>query len=135
MLHSISNVTKSAGRCAKQVAASGSASVSAGRTLHTSLATLSLGSLAASRARDVESKWRGTSTSGGSTKNYVNGCFIDSNSPQKWIDVHDPATQTLLTRVPDTNEDEFNQAVKAAEAAFPSWSETTLLTRQQVMFR
>lgn len=94
----------------------------------------SLGSLATSRAKDVESKWRGTSTSGGTTKNYINGNFVDSNTSQ-WLEVKDPATQTLLSRVPDSSEAEFNEAVKRAEEAFEPWSETSLLGRQQVMFK
>lgn len=51
----------------------------------------SLGRLAAAKAQDVESKWRGTSTSGGTTKNYVNGQFVDSQA-HRWIDVPDPVS-------------------------------------------
>ncbi len=47
-------------------------------------------------AQDLESKYRGTSTSGGTTKNYVDGQFVDSRS-DRWIDVHDPVS--VSTRV------------------------------------
>lgn len=107
-------------------------SLSTTAIVHSSSASLS--SIAASRAQDVEQKWRGTSTSGGTTKNYINGEFIDSKT-QKWLDVNDPATQTLLSRVPDSSEAEFQSAVQSAQAAFEGWSETSLLGRQQVMFR
>lgn len=97
-------------------------------------ASSGLSSLAAPIAKDVESKWAGTSTSGGTTKNFVNGSFVDSKT-SKWIDVCDPTTQTVLSKVPDTTEEEFNQIVKVAEEAFVGWSETSLLGRQQVMFK
>lgn len=94
----------------------------------------SLGALAHGRAQDVESKWRGTRTLGGATKNYIDGSFVDSKT-NRWVDVHDPATQTVLTRVPESTNAEFDQAVAAAERAFPEWRETSLLGRQQVMFK
>ncbi|CAO1630283.1 unnamed protein product [Sympodiomycopsis kandeliae] len=119
---------------ASMTAPRAAASVLSRRAFTTSSRVLSLSSLSAERAKDVEAKWRGTSTSGGNTKNYVNGQFVDSQT-QKWIDINDPATQTLLSRAPDTTEQEFNTAVKAAEDAFPGWSETSLLGRQQIMFR
>lgn len=94
----------------------------------------SLGQLALSRAQDIESKWKGTSALGGTTKNYIDGTFVDSQA-NKWIDVHDPATQTVVTRVPETTPSEFDSAVQSAEKAFPAWRETSLLGRQQVMFK
>lgn len=63
------------------------------RGLHSTSATAALGSLAAARAKDVESKWRGTSTSGGTTKNYVDGQFVDSKT-DGWIEVPDPVSTT-----------------------------------------
>lgn len=93
-----------------------------------------LGPLATPRAQDVEAKWRGTSTSGGTTKNYVEGRFVDS-ATKAWVDVHDPATQTVLTRVPETTPAEFDEAVASAARAFPDWRETSLLGRQAVMLK
>lgn len=52
----------------------------------------------------------------------------------QWIDVVDPSTQTLLTRVPETTNEEFEQAVAAASDAFKTWSNTTVLTRQRFIF-
>ncbi|KDN44566.1 putative methylmalonate-semialdehyde dehydrogenase mitochondrial precursor [Tilletiaria anomala UBC 951] len=94
----------------------------------------SLGGASLLQARDIESKWAGTSTSGGTTKNYINGHFVDSTT-DRWVDVHDPATQTVLSRVPETTPEEFDAAVANAQAAFPEWRAASLLTRQQVMFR
>ncbi len=50
-------------------------------------------------------------------------------------DVNDPSTQALLSKVPLTTASEFDAAVANAHAAFPAWRETSLLTRQQVMFK
>ena len=44
------------------------------------------------------------------------------------------STQTLLTRVPETTSEEFDQAVAAASDAFKTWSKTTVLTRQRFIF-
>lgn len=41
------------------------------------------------------------------------------------------ATQTLLTRVPETTSSEFDQAVDAAAEAFKTWSRSSVLTRQR----
>ena len=53
----------------------------------------------------------------------------------KWVDLHDPATQKLVTRVPESTPEELKAAVDSAEIAFKSWRKTSLLSRQQIMFR
>ena len=40
-----------------------------------------------------------------------------------------------MTRVPKSTNDEMQAAVDAAKQAFKSWSQTSILTRQQTMFR
>ncbi|KAJ7169735.1 Aldehyde/histidinol dehydrogenase [Mycena filopes] len=73
--------------------------------------------------------WRGTSVTGGTTKNFIGGEFTESKTTD-WIDILDPSTQTLLSRVPQTTATEFEQAADAASHAFKSWSRTSLLKRQ-----
>jgi hypothetical protein len=41
------------------------------------------------------------------------------------------STQTLLTRVPETTMEEFDQAVDAASQAFKSWSKQSVIARQR----
>ena len=41
------------------------------------------------------------------------------------------ATQTLLSRVPETTSEEFQQAVSAASEAYKTWSRSSVLTRQR----
>ncbi|GJE87635.1 CoA-acylating methylmalonate-semialdehyde dehydrogenase [Phanerochaete sordida] len=85
---------------------------------------------ARSRAEKISSEWQGTSATGGNTKNFIGGEFVESKASD-WIDVVDPASQTLLTRVPETTGTEFDQAVSAASEAFKTWSRSTVLTRQR----
>jgi len=82
------------------------------------------------KAELLSSSWKGTNASGGNTKNYIGGQFVESKT-EKWIDVLDPSSQTLLTRVPETTSVEFNAAVDAASQAYTSWRKTSVLTRQR----
>ncbi|KAI9155664.1 Methylmalonate-semialdehyde dehydrogenase [Paramyrothecium foliicola] len=66
--------------------------------------------------------------------NFISNKFIKSNA-KAWIEVHDPATNKIITQVPESTDEELKQAVEAAQRAFPSWSATSLLHRQQIMFR
>merc|ERR1712029_200236 len=68
------------------------------------------------------------------TANVINGKFLDSGT-DRWIDVHNPATNEVLTKVPHSTSDEMNEAVAAAKAAFPGWAATSPLARQQIMFK
>ncbi|KZT72784.1 methylmalonate-semialdehyde dehydrogenase [Daedalea quercina L-15889] len=82
------------------------------------------------KAEELSANWKGTSATGEKTKNFIGGAFVES-SAESWIDVADPATQTLLTRVPETTSSEFEQAVSAASEAFKTWSRSSVLTRQR----
>ncbi|RUS85657.1 hypothetical protein EGW08_006603 [Elysia chlorotica] len=68
------------------------------------------------------------------TKMFINNEFVESKT-DKWIDLHNPATNEVVTRVPESTRAEMESAVAAARDAFPAWSSTTVLTRQQVMFK
>lgn len=68
------------------------------------------------------------------TPNFIDNQFSASSATQ-WIDLHDPATNNLVTRVPQSTEEEMKAAVASAEKAFPKWKATSLLTRQQIMFK
>ena len=68
------------------------------------------------------------------TQNFIDNRFTPSNS-QTWTPLHDPATNRLVTRVPQSTDAELAAAVDSAAAAFPAWKATSLLSRQQVMFR
>jgi malonate-semialdehyde dehydrogenase (acetylating)/methylmalonate-semialdehyde dehydrogenase len=53
----------------------------------------------------------------------------------EYIDLHDPATNNLITRVPQSTDAELRAAVESAQKAFPAWRATSIITRQQIMFK
>ncbi|KAJ6505547.1 Methylmalonate-semialdehyde dehydrogenase [Mycena sanguinolenta] len=93
-----------------------------------------LSSVSQSRAEELSSQWKGTNFLGGTTKNFIDGEFRESKS-EKWIDILDPATQTLLSRVPETTAEEFEAAVEAASKAFQTWKRTSVLKRQSFVLQ
>jgi len=68
------------------------------------------------------------------TQNIINGQWVESTT-DRWIDVHNPATNQVVTRVPQSTQAEMEQAVESCKAAFSTWSKTTPLARQQIMFK
>jgi malonate-semialdehyde dehydrogenase (acetylating)/methylmalonate-semialdehyde dehydrogenase len=68
------------------------------------------------------------------TPNFLDNQFVPSKATS-WIDLHDPATNNLVTRVPQSTDAELQAAVDSAEKAFKPWKETSLLHRQQIMFK
>ncbi|MBP6495495.1 MAG: CoA-acylating methylmalonate-semialdehyde dehydrogenase [Psychrobacter sp.] len=67
-------------------------------------------------------------------KQLINGQFVDSNT-NEWIDITDPATQEVIAKVPQTTDDEINQAVAAAKAAFQTWRKTPITTRARIFLK
>jgi len=67
------------------------------------------------------------------TQLFIDGKFVDSKTT-KWLDVHNPATQEVVTRTPEATPEELEAAVKAAAKAYPSWRETPITARVRVMF-
>jgi len=68
------------------------------------------------------------------TTNFIDNVAVESKATN-WIDLHDPATNELVTRVPQSTPDELKAAVDSAAKAFPAWKATSLLHRQQIMFK
>jgi len=68
------------------------------------------------------------------TPNFLDNKFVASKAT-KWIDLNDPATNNLVTRVPQSTDEELKAAVDSAAKAFPAWKATSLMTRQQIMFK
>ena len=68
------------------------------------------------------------------TPYFVDNKFLKSESTQ-FIDLHDPATNNLITRVPQSTDAELQAAVDSASKAFPAWRATSIMARQQIMFK
>ncbi|KAJ5570032.1 Methylmalonate-semialdehyde dehydrogenase [Penicillium hispanicum] len=68
------------------------------------------------------------------TTNFLDNEFVTSNATT-WIDLHDPATNNLVTRVPQSTDEELKAAVQSAEKAFPAWRATSIIAKQQIIFK
>ncbi|KAI1197491.1 Aldehyde/histidinol dehydrogenase [Nemania serpens] len=68
------------------------------------------------------------------TPYFIDNQFVPSNA-DKFIELHDPATNNLVTRVPQMTDAELQAAVQSAKKAFPAWRNTSVLARQQIMFK
>ncbi len=67
-------------------------------------------------------------------QNYIGGQFVDA-STSKTMDVISPLDGNYLSTVPLSSSKDLDDAVKAAQAAFPAWSKTPIKERVQVFFR
>jgi len=86
----------------------------------------STGSAATAKTQDVQTPPK--------VKVLIGGEFLDSQA-QEWIDVINPATQHVVSRLPLTTPEEFQLAVDAAKQAFPGWRNTPVTSRQRIMFK
>jgi malonate-semialdehyde dehydrogenase (acetylating)/methylmalonate-semialdehyde dehydrogenase len=68
------------------------------------------------------------------TANFIDNQFVQSKA-STWIDLHDPATNNLVTRVPQSTDAELKAAVDSAAKAWPKWKATSIMARQQIMFK
>ncbi|XP_039247892.1 methylmalonate-semialdehyde/malonate-semialdehyde dehydrogenase [acylating], mitochondrial-like [Styela clava] len=73
-------------------------------------------------------------SSGATTKLFIDGKFIESKT-DRWIDLANPATNEIITRVPESTQEEMEAATAAAVRTFPAWSELSVMSRQQIMFK
>lgn len=65
--------------------------------------------------------------------NYIDGEWVDSQGERK--DVVNPATGKVIATVPTSTRDELNEAVEAAQEAFPLWRQVPPLSRARCMLR
>ncbi|CAJ0792183.1 Succinate-semialdehyde dehydrogenase [NADP(+)] GabD [Ralstonia psammae] len=65
--------------------------------------------------------------------NCISGEWLSATGPL--LDVTDPATGALITRVPDSGADEARAALDAAHAAFPAWRKVPAKQRAQIIKR
>jgi len=67
-------------------------------------------------------------------QNFIAGQFTAASN-HRWLDVISPLDGRPLSRVPMSETADLDKAVRAAKAAFPSWSRTSVKERVQVFFR
>lgn len=68
------------------------------------------------------------------TPYFIDNEFVASKA-DRFIELHDPATNNLVTRVPQMTDAELQAAVDSAQKAYPAWKGTSILARQQIMFK
>lgn len=66
--------------------------------------------------------------------NYIGGEIIPPKNGQ-YFDNYEPATGKVYSQIADSNADDIELAVAAAERAFPSWSKTSLEYRHSILMK
>src|SRR5436309_9976401 len=70
----------------------------------------------------------------GQLLNYIGGKWKRSRASE-FLDVRNPATGETMVRVPLSSAAEVDEAVQAAQAAFPDWRRTPPIQRVQYLFK
>src|SRR5262252_1764734 len=68
-------------------------------------------------------------------QNYVGGGFVAPPKARPFLDVYNPSSGDVISKVPLSEAAEVSAAVGAARAAFPAWSALPIKERVQVFFR
>ena len=66
--------------------------------------------------------------------NFINGKFMQPKT-EEYLDVFEPATGQVYSKVPNSNSTDIDVAFQAANAAFPGWSELTVTDRSQYLHK
>jgi malonate-semialdehyde dehydrogenase (acetylating)/methylmalonate-semialdehyde dehydrogenase len=69
-----------------------------------------------------------------SLRNYIDGAWTDP-AGGAWLDVENPATGSVIARMPLSGAADVDAAVRAARAAFPAWAATPADRRVAPLFR
>ncbi len=67
-------------------------------------------------------------------RNFINGSYC-APTLGKYIDNYEPATGTVYCQIPDSTAEDVQQAVEAAEKAFPIWSTMPAAERGAILMR
>jgi len=66
--------------------------------------------------------------------NFINGKFVPPRSGEFFDDIN-PATAEVIAAIPDSDERDVDDAVRAAKAAFPAWSRRTTAERSNLLLK
>jgi malonate-semialdehyde dehydrogenase (acetylating)/methylmalonate-semialdehyde dehydrogenase len=67
-------------------------------------------------------------------QNFIDGEWLESQS-KEYVEIRNPAWDELLTIAPMSTSQEVNDAVKAAQKAYPSWRNTPPVARARYLHR
>jgi len=65
-------------------------------------------------------------------KNYINGEFTNPIT-NNWVDNYNPSNGEVYGQIPNSSIEDVEYAYQAAKEAFPTWSNTTLEVRSQIL--
>lgn len=68
------------------------------------------------------------------TPSFYNNELVKSKATT-WFDIHDPATNHVIAKVPQSTPQELEDAIAAADAAFHTWKNYSVIKRQGIAFR
>ena len=66
--------------------------------------------------------------------NFINGKFMQPKT-EEYLDVFEPATGQVYSKVPNSSSTDIDVAFQAAKAAFPGWSELTVTDRSKYLHK
>tara|TARA_R110002072_G_scaffold124085_1_gene259499 strand:- start:18643 stop:20088 length:1446 start_codon:yes stop_codon:yes gene_type:complete len=66
--------------------------------------------------------------------NYINGEFCEPRSGE-WLDNYNPSNGEIYAQIANSNNHDIDEAYKAAKAAFPDWSNTTIDERSKILHK
>ena len=66
--------------------------------------------------------------------NYIDGNLVAPDSG-KYLDNYNPSNGNVYSLIPDSNDNDINNAVSAAKVAFKIWSKTTKQYRSDVLMK
>lgn len=66
--------------------------------------------------------------------NYINGELI-APAKEQWLDNYEPATGKIYSQIPDSSEEDLQNAIEAAEKAFQKWSNCGHETRSEWLLK
>merc|ERR1719201_457344 len=68
------------------------------------------------------------------TNLFINNEFVDAKSGKKFKTVN-PATEEVICEVQEAGQDDVNDAVAAAKAAFPAWKKSVSYQRRDMLLK
>lgn len=66
--------------------------------------------------------------------NFINGEYVAPNSDE-WIDNYNPSTGKVYSQIANSNAADIEKAYQAAKTAFPTWSNTPIDRRSQILLK
>jgi len=66
--------------------------------------------------------------------NFINGKYCEPQSGE-WLDNYNPSNGQVYSKIANSNDQDIEGAYRAAKAAFPAWSNTTIEDRSRIMLK